>query len=210
MFIVGIDPGPVVGIALLWVGEASGGDRPIWLGTSDAAQATPGLIGAILVGLAGHQPVIAVERFVVGPRAARSATASAGAVARDVVAIVEDWARAQGLPFHARSAVEVKPWATDARLSAVGLLDLTAGMRHARDAARHALFCAVRNYGLPDPLSLRASKCPSTYGPPRSQGRTFRCHKQATPAHHEHEQIKDGTLTRWYDGEPFVRVETRA
>jgi hypothetical protein len=50
----------------------------------------------------------------------------------------------------------VKPWATDERLAAAGLLDPTKGMRHARDAARHALFCAVRDFGLPDPLSAKA------------------------------------------------------
>jgi hypothetical protein len=50
----------------------------------------------------------------------------------------------------------VKPWAVDKRLHAAGLLDMTAGMRHARDAARHALFCAVKDYGLPDPLSSKA------------------------------------------------------
>jgi hypothetical protein len=50
----------------------------------------------------------------------------------------------------------VKPWATDTRLAAAGLMEPTTGMRHARDAARHALFAAVKTYGLPDPLSARA------------------------------------------------------
>jgi hypothetical protein len=50
----------------------------------------------------------------------------------------------------------VKPWATDERLEAAGLLDLTKGMRHARDAARHALFTAVKDGGVPDPLSKHA------------------------------------------------------
>ena len=69
-----------------------------------------------------------------------------------MVGVVEEWAPRQ-CKLHIRTAGEVKPWATDKRLHTAGLLDLTAGMRHARDAARHALYSAVRDYGLPDPLS---------------------------------------------------------
>ncbi|TDB80191.1 hypothetical protein E1091_19330 [Micromonospora fluostatini] len=101
--------------------------------------------------------VVAYERFVVGRRAGQSSSAAAGERTRTMVGEVEAWARgAQWRRVYARSAAEVKPWATDLRLAAAGLLDLTKGMRHARDAARHALYCAVRDLGLADPLSRRA------------------------------------------------------
>jgi hypothetical protein len=47
----------------------------------------------------------------------------------------------------------VKPWATDKRLTAAGLLAMTAKMADARDACRHALYTAVHDAGIPDPLS---------------------------------------------------------
>ncbi len=153
MYIIGIDPGPVVGVSLLLINR----DRHYLAGRS-ALQTTSDLLTAVLTGLARHAPapmVVAVELFIVGSRASRSATGTAGETAREVVALVKDWADHNTVMWWSRSAAEVKPWATDARLERAGLLEPTAGMRHARDAARHALFCAVRNYGLPDPLSQR-------------------------------------------------------
>jgi hypothetical protein len=73
-----------------------------------------------------------------------------------MVGVLEHWAKTGVRGSYARSAADVKPWATDTRLQAAGLLDLTKGMRHARDAARHALFCAVCDFGLTDPLSRKA------------------------------------------------------
>ena len=61
-----------------------------------------------------------------------------------------------GVPVHVRTASQVKTWAADARLTAAGLYAFTAGAsmsKHARDAARHALFCAVHDCAVPDPLS---------------------------------------------------------
>jgi hypothetical protein len=80
MRLIGIDPGPVVGMALL---ALDGGA----LVTREALQVTPGLILAgFLDSLAVE--VVAVERFVVGPRAGRSSTPAAGAMAREIVAVV--------------------------------------------------------------------------------------------------------------------------
>jgi hypothetical protein len=62
----------------------------------------------------------------------------------------------RGARWFQRPAAHVKPWATDERLEAAGLLEATKGMRHARDAARHALFAACKDGGIPDPLSKRS------------------------------------------------------
>lgn len=151
MYVIGVDPGPVPGIVRLLLLQT---DQTTLL-DAQAVQVTPGVLPDALDALSGRmRQSIALERFVVGRRAARSATPSAGAHTRDMVVTVTGWARGR-YPLHLRSAADVKPWATDARLDAAGLLDLTKGMRHARDAARHALFCAVKDYGLPDPLSSR-------------------------------------------------------
>lgn len=146
-FIVGIDPGPMVGIVGIEV------DRSVRSGPM-IVQCSPGLVDDVLNALAeGDDVVVAVERFVVGQRSARSNDPGAGRIAREVVEACRAWADERGIRFVERSAAEVKPWATDARLAAAGLLGVTAGMRHARDAARQALFCAVRDCGLRDPLS---------------------------------------------------------
>jgi hypothetical protein len=59
-------------------------------------------------------------------------------------------------PVFTRAAALVKPWATDKRLHAAGLLDATKGMQHARDASRQALYAAVHMGVTPDPLSRKA------------------------------------------------------
>jgi hypothetical protein len=154
MYIVGIDPGPVVGIVRLQLAVQPG--RPATLLGAEALQVTPGVLVPTLEMLSqGDLPVVAVERFVVGPRAVRVSTPAGSAAARDVATRASNWAFLRAVACHERSATEVKPWATDTRLTAAGLMAPTTGMRHARDAARHALFAAVKTYGLPDPLSTR-------------------------------------------------------
>lgn len=151
MYVIGIDPGPLPGIVRLQLDQGK-------LVDAQALQVTPGLLVTVLDGINAETEVeaLAYERFVVGRRAAQSSSAAAGARTRNMVGELEAWANPSWRKVFARSAAEVKPWATDARLDAAGLLDLTKGMRHARDAARHALFCAVRDFGLADPLSRKA------------------------------------------------------
>ena len=153
MDILGIDPGPVTGIVRLRFDSLA---SPSKVARAEAMQVTRGLVIPTIEMFdreASGLLVLAIERFVVGPRASRSATPSGGADARDVVALVKEWATCRDWRCYARSAAEVKVWAGDNRLRAAGLFDLTNGMRHARDGARHALFAAAKDFGLTDPLS---------------------------------------------------------
>lgn len=153
MYVIGIDPGPIPGIVRLHLLREV--ERTRLIG-AEALQVTPGVLVPTLDALSdGIVARLALERYVVGRRAGRSSTPAAGAATRDMVGAVTAWAAERRVPLVARSAADVKPWAVDKRLLAAGLLDATAGMRHARDAGRHALFAAVRDCGLPDPLSLR-------------------------------------------------------
>jgi hypothetical protein len=65
-----------------------------------------------------------------------------------------------GIPVYARQVSDVKSWATDERLKGAGIWDVVspAAMVHARDAAKHALFCAVHDCGVIDPLSRQMRK----------------------------------------------------
>lgn len=140
--IVGVDPGPIPGLVVLHTYERR-------LDGVEVVQCSASAFHDVLRALAGSNARIAVERYVVGRRSATSASARDGETTRDQVGALQalyPWAEL-------RSASEVKPWATNARLEAAGLIEACAGMRHARDAARHALFAAVRADLLADPLS---------------------------------------------------------
>lgn len=158
--VIGVDPGPVPGVVVLVYvsGELSGVQA-----FQCMARSAADLVSRLIVD-DGLLTLVQAETFVVGRRSARSSTARAGAVTRDLVGQIERVTTAPGRTFTvaryvSRSAAQVKPWATDARLKAVqvngsNLLDQVGAVgRHARDAARHALFCAVKDGGIPDPLS---------------------------------------------------------
>lgn len=157
--VLGVDPGPTPGIVRLVLSGPPARFRftvPDW---ADVVQCTRGAVLPVLNGLADvprSTTALAYEEFVAGPRSARSSHHGAGKATRDMVRDLAEWARHHDIPSHTYRATDVKPWATDTRLEAAGLLVPTKGMRHTRDAARHALFTAVKHYGLPDPLSGRA------------------------------------------------------
>lgn len=156
-WIIGVDPGPTTGIvALRPVGV------PLIIQTNAAAAI---LVVESLIRQANDEPrrqpvLLAVEKFVIGRASMRAG--QHGEVTRDLIGRLEAVARIVhvGVQIHQefvqRSASEVKPWATDLRLAAAGLVEPTKGMNHARDAGRHALFAAVRAGLLVDPLSRSA------------------------------------------------------
>lgn len=149
-YILGADPGGVTGLALLDVDTRH----------FELIQATPGAtmgVAASIAEAADHYPdnnllAVAIEKFVVGPRAGRSSTPGAGQTARDLVGALSELGRSLGARVAVRPAVLVKQWATADRLRAAGLV-VPAGMGHSVDAARHALYEAVHSGLLPDPLS---------------------------------------------------------
>ena len=149
--ILGVDPGQTTGVFVMpspWGGE----HIAMQVRSEHAATAVIEFIATTVTGV-GNRALIAVEAFVVGPRAARSRTPGAGKVAREIIAQL---LFAVGTDVIERPAGVVKPWATDKRLDAAGLLAPTAGMRHARDACRQALYAAVHDGLMRDPLNARA------------------------------------------------------
>lgn len=107
------------------------------------------------------------EKFVYGTKSYR--TGSPGARTRDMVGsavtLVGSSLSQKGAPkgvTTVRTASETKAWGTDTRLDKAGLLPQLVGMKHARDAARHALYTACKEGRITDPLSKRVRR---TNGP---------------------------------------------
>lgn len=148
--VIGADPGGTTGLVRF---DLDGFRKPVLTQVCDPLMVLP-----VVTDLLGAQDpaevLLAVEQFVVGMRAARSSTPKGGQTARELIGALAGWAiDGRGIRVVIRKAAEVKPWATDRRLTAAGLY--LRGAPHARDAARHALYAAVRDCGLPDPLSSR-------------------------------------------------------
>lgn len=157
VLVVGVDPGPIPGlVAIDFHRDGSPHEVQVVQCSANAAEAVLQTLILARAPRNGPMPVVQIERFVIGRGSMRSG--AAGAETRRSVELLEIAARHSDANVCVRSASEVKPWATDERLDAAGLLEATKGMRHARDAARHALFCAVRVAGVPDPLSRKARR----------------------------------------------------
>ncbi len=156
--VIGIDPGGTTGLARLDLDGVL--MRRPFVAYHHIEQATPAEVLPAVERLIGARDpdgvLLAIEDFVVGMRTARSSHQAAGRTARELISTLQHEFLGWGAHVVLRSASHVKPWATDARLDAAGLLAPCKGMGHARDAARHALFAAVRDCGLPDPLSRSA------------------------------------------------------
>ena len=145
----GIDPGGTTGLAVAsWADDA--------LTRAHVAQCDAGLAPDLLHTLLampreGQRPLGGIEAFISGRHSGRRE----GTQTRLLIAELVKIAAGYGVELRERSAGTVKPWATDVRLKAAGLADLTPGSAHARDAQRHLLFTACHDGGLPDPLSRR-------------------------------------------------------
>lgn len=98
---------------------------------------------------------MAMEEFREGPRSKHLKGVSPVTM-REQSGRLLSYCQDHELAVRVRPAAAVKPWATDKRLEAAGLMAPTEKFTDARDAARHALYCAVADLGLPDPLSRTA------------------------------------------------------
>jgi hypothetical protein len=153
---IGIDVGPTPGL----VGLLYKDNR---LTKVDVIQCSAGMLDfafrALLMPYVGATDVeiyAQAERFVIGTKSMR--TGSPGARTRDMVGEVAQLAAAAGVHLTLRSAMETKAWATDRHLTVAGLIAPTKGMAHARDGARHALYTAVQEGKVLNPLSRKARR----------------------------------------------------
>ena len=107
--------------------------------------------------------LVSLERFVVAPVTVRRTRAGTNETL-DMIGEVKALAYQHGVQLLGLPAGTVKPWATDERLKSWGIW-VKGG--HHRDAARHALYAAVRTGLLP----RRAPDAGLRYGPQREDWR---------------------------------------
>ena|ERR1700744_491509 len=141
--VLGIDPGGTTGFALLY---EVGGHTGIAMCSQEVGLDASGILSAVdeYREFSGGIMHIACEDFVQRGRGSRLH----GGVTADLVGAV------RSIPdVKFRVAGAVKPWATANRLIRLGSAHLLTGRPHAADAARHALYSGVRDFGWPDPLS---------------------------------------------------------
>lgn len=152
--VIGFDAGPRPGLLrLTYTDQVLISADVIQCSASVAIDALRLLIGPL--GTTALETYVQVELFVVGNKSGRSG--AAGALTRDQVGRVIEVTQGTPNVYLARQpAVTVKAWASEKRLYAAGLIVATKGMIHARDGAKHALYCASHNAGIPDPLSRKA------------------------------------------------------
>lgn len=131
-YVLGIDPGPLPGIVGLSIAGSMVVEVDRW---------APDLLdGAI-----ARAELVALERFIIDRATVRRTKAGSTKTIAQVEE-VRKLVHAAGVRLVEYPAGTVKPWATDERLRAFGCY-VTGD--HYRDAARHALFAAVRSGLLP-------------------------------------------------------------
>lgn len=156
--VIGIDPGMTTGVFAGVLGATEDVTHNLIAVQIHGAEGVQPFVTALLrrdidQGSTSGEPIMAIEKFVVGHRSTRSRHPAAGETTRNLIGALEQITSALGVRTYVRPAAAVKPWATDRRLEAAGLLEACGGMRHTRDAARHALFAAVHAGLMTDPLS---------------------------------------------------------
>lgn len=150
--VVGVDPGPTTGIVAIAYNDALGDPVPMFLQCDHASAVF--FVQALLEHHHGYERWLSLEQFVIGNRSARSSSSGAGRTTRELIGRLVG-AAGDTVSVKIHTAAVAKAWATDRRLDAGDLLAPTKGMNHARDAARHALFCAVKQGIATDPMSKR-------------------------------------------------------
>jgi hypothetical protein len=150
--VIGADPGPTTGLALQ---DWDDGKLISWTVLQVDGDSALGVLAAIMtrraayLGTAMVKRCAQVEPFVTG-QSAGTRGSKADYTRQQAFALVEEL-QLWGYAVKLRKAADVKTWASDKRLKAAGILRPPEN-RHGNDASRHALYTAVHDAYLPDPL----------------------------------------------------------
>lgn len=132
-FVVGIDPGKTTGHALLTVA-----DHRVDSGQTTAMQACQWI--EQMLPTHGHNSLIAVERFTIGQETLKKTRQHD---ALDVIGAIKYLCWAHSTRFELNGPSEAKAMVNDERLKMKDYYQ--PGQPHANDAARHAVYAAVKH-----------------------------------------------------------------
>jgi len=158
---IGVAPGVICGIGVIdW-----DSNEPE-VASAHVLQCDSGLCLAVVASLIEEAPGhvgVAIEHYVSGLTQDGGAAGLTRSLVEHLIRLADERADAWwSWPAH-----QVRSWATDERMHAGGLASLANGMAlHGLDGLRHALYAAVRDGGLRDPLSRRGFRKPPPPGTP--------------------------------------------
>lgn len=158
--VIALDPGPATGMCFLDYSDqfqpyALIGKTLLQVDGESAAVVLEGLLRAFYADPSVVTKRFAsIEKFVTGQSA--GTRGQPAEVTRQLAMELAEVCGMFGYVMRFRSASDVKPWATDKRLKEAGIVGASgihSKLRDAYDAARHGLFCAVKDAGVRDPLA---------------------------------------------------------
>lgn len=150
--VIGVDPGETTGISFLdYIGIRLVGTMQVQVDSTSSVA----LLESVLKAHYSDPEVVvqrwgAVEDFI--PSNSPGTKGESAAVTRYQTVVLAETLQLWGYSVTRRKKAEVSPWATDKVLKAAGLMREPTGMRHANDASRHALYRAVHDAHMPNPL----------------------------------------------------------
>jgi hypothetical protein len=159
--VIGIDPGPATGIVILSWDEPAG-RKPDRVHAYQCGHGSAADLLRYLLGRCANWAAGGIEEYRrTGGRSSRTASAADGKITMDLIPVLSGIASGHDLVLSCRPAATVKPWATDSRMEKAGLRAasprarsaIPAKMIDAYSAGQQALYTAVRDAGVPDPLS---------------------------------------------------------
>jgi hypothetical protein len=151
MSVIGADPGPSTGLSFIdYQGTSIVGSMQLQVDGKSAHV----VLEAVLARYYSNAEVVTrrlaqVEAFVTGQSAGTKGEPAE--VTRQLAFRLVELLQLWGYTAQLRKKADVSSWGTDKRLKAVGLLRPPEN-RHANDGTRHALYCAVHDAFMPDPL----------------------------------------------------------
>jgi hypothetical protein len=160
--VIGIDPGHTAGLVLAGWERSAKKVSHVHAYQCDGGSLL-GLARMIVSDFPVRITAAAIEAFDDRPGRRKLANANPRQIRAQVTALTL-LLQEHGIPAYVRQVSDVKSWIEvekdngEARLAAAGIWDLVspAAMIHARSASWHAVFCAVKQCGIPDPLSRKA------------------------------------------------------
>lgn len=158
---VGADPGPATGLCFLDYRDGILVGRMLLQAAADCAPAVlRDLLESRKNGMAAGRRAGSVEKFVTGQSA--GSRGKAADVTRQLVMELAEVLQMFGYTVAIRPAADVKPWASNKRLVAAGIVPSEKGlhsdMNHSYDAARHCLYGAKEAGVIQDPLLRRGPR----------------------------------------------------